>query len=182
MYLSVLPLFYQTGYDTFSAAFANSADRPTLPNEEGQKRSLSINLHSIRQQLSMVSSCSVFLLPVAVNLDLELHYEVLCQQHWKACFLYWKPFLNCSEIFSYNALCAVQRTVCSFWSISIDASKTAHSALSNKVIKNFFFVYLDFMAHQDYFTHFENGRSPRKTTWPPASGTWLVSHVTRARS
>ena len=27
----------------------------------------------------------------------------------------------------------------------------------------------------------ENGRSLRKTTWPPASRTWLVSHVTPAR-
>ena len=27
----------------------------------------------------------------------------------------------------------------------------------------------------------ENWRSSRKTTWPPASRTWLVSHVTRAR-
>ena len=27
----------------------------------------------------------------------------------------------------------------------------------------------------------ENGRSPIETTWPPASRTWLVSHVTRAR-
>ena len=27
----------------------------------------------------------------------------------------------------------------------------------------------------------ENGRSPRKTTWPPASRTWLVQHVTWAR-
>ena len=27
----------------------------------------------------------------------------------------------------------------------------------------------------------KNERSPRKTTWPPASRTWLVSHVTRAR-
>ena len=27
----------------------------------------------------------------------------------------------------------------------------------------------------------ENGRSPRKTTWPLASRTWLVSHMTRAR-
>ena len=27
----------------------------------------------------------------------------------------------------------------------------------------------------------ENGRSLRKNTWPPASRTWLVPHVTRAR-
>ena len=27
----------------------------------------------------------------------------------------------------------------------------------------------------------ENGRSPRKTTWPPTSRTWLVSQVTQAR-
>ena len=27
----------------------------------------------------------------------------------------------------------------------------------------------------------EQGKSPRKTTWPPASRTWLVSHVTWAR-
>ena len=27
----------------------------------------------------------------------------------------------------------------------------------------------------------ENGISPRKNTWPPASRTWIVSHVTRAR-
>ena len=27
----------------------------------------------------------------------------------------------------------------------------------------------------------KNGRSPRKTTWPPASRTWFVSHVTRDR-
>ena len=28
----------------------------------------------------------------------------------------------------------------------------------------------------------ENRRSPRKTIWPPTSRTWLVSHMTRARS
>ena len=47
-----------------------------------------------------------------------------------------------------------------------------------------------FTARQDYFTNFEpsqsqgvakTGRSPRKLTWPAASRTWLVSHVTRAR-
>ena len=51
-------------------------------------------------------------------------------------------------------------------------------------IKTFDF-YLGFMACQDYFTHFEQSQSqggakigdPR----PPASRTWLVSHVTRAR-
>ena len=55
----------------------------------------------------------------------------------------------------------------------------------------FLFIFSDsvFTARQDYYTHFEssivmwgeNRRSPRKTTWPPASRTWLVSHVTQAR-
>ena len=53
-----------------------------------------------------------------------------------------------------------------------------------------FFFYLGFTACQGYFTHFEPSQSlggtktgdPReKNTWPPASRTWLVSHVTRAR-
>ena len=38
--------------------------------------------------------------------------------------------------------------------------------------------YLDFMAHQDYSTHFqlwgENGIASRKTTWPATSRIWLV--------
>ena len=51
-------------------------------------------------------------------------------------------------------------------------------------------TYLNFTAHQDYFTHFEPSRSLggaktrdpwAKSTWPPENRTWLVLHVTRAR-
>ena len=54
----------------------------------------------------------------------------------------------------------------------------------------FFFVDLGFTVHQDYFTRFEPSQSLRgakrkisekKTTWPLASSTWLVSHMTRTR-
>ena len=60
--------------------------------------------------------------------------------------------------------------------------------LSDYLFIFLFFLILGFTARQDYLTHFEPSQStdgaktgdPRKTTWPPASRTWLVANMTRA--
>ena len=51
----------------------------------------------------------------------------------------------------------------------------------------FFHIYISRLFHSFWFwaesivRWGENRRSPRKTTWPPATRTWLVSYVTRAK-
>ena len=55
-------------------------------------------------------------------------------------------------------------------------------------ISSFFLYVFHGPARHDYFTHFEPSQSlgwaktggPREKTRPPASRTWLVSHVTRS--
>ena len=91
--------------------------------------------------------------------------------------------LFCFSIFDIQNAILTFRTG---YSASVLLSKNE----KQKNILKFFDSDLGYTAREDYYTHFDPSQTwggaktgdPReKTTWPSASRTWLVSHVTRIR-